>query len=90
MRQHHFQPTGRAIPCPMPRAWASLRPADVATGTGTGTGIGIGVGVGVGMPASIAVMMGVLTGVFGGVLRNVLCDECPRPSAATGPRPCAH
>ena len=30
------------------------------------------------MPPLIAVMMGVITGVFGGVLRDVLCNEVPQ------------
>lgn len=30
-----------------------------------------------GMPAFVAVMMGVITGIFGGVLRDVICNEIP-------------
>jgi uncharacterized membrane protein YeiH len=29
------------------------------------------------MPARVAVLMGVLTAVFGGVLRDVVCNEIP-------------
>ena len=39
------------------------------------------------MPAVVAVILGVVTAVFGGVLRDVVCNEIPR--AFSGHRPYA-
>jgi uncharacterized membrane protein YeiH len=33
------------------------------------------------MPAIVAVLMGVITAVFGGVLRDIVCNEVPRAFA---------
>jgi uncharacterized membrane protein YeiH len=30
-----------------------------------------------GMPVFVCVMMGVITGIFGGVLRDIICNEIP-------------
>jgi len=30
-----------------------------------------------GLPALVAVLMGLITGVFGGVLRDIVCNEIP-------------
>lgn len=38
---------------------------------------GARIALGLGQPALIAVVMGTITGVFGGVLRDVLCNEIP-------------
>ena len=35
------------------------------------------------MPGLIAVLMGVMTAVFGGVLRDIVCNEIPLPSVIT-------
>lgn len=37
------------------------------------------------LPALVAVLMGLFTGVAGGVLRDVVCNEIPTAFATTGP-----
>ena len=69
MRQRHLQPTERAI------VWPD------AIGLGLFTVIGEERALALGQPALVAVMMGVITSVFGGVLRDVLCNEVPRALA---------
>ena len=69
MRQHHLQPTERAI------VWPD------AVGLRLFTVIGEERALALGQPALVAVMMGVITSVFGGVLRDVLCNEVPRALA---------
>jgi uncharacterized membrane protein YeiH len=75
MRQRHFKPTERAM----------LLPDTI--GLGLFAAIGVDAAMALGLPPLIAVMMGVITGVFGGVLRDVLWTEVPqafsdhRPSA---------
>ena len=66
MRQHHLQPTERAI------VWPD------AVGLGLFTVIGVDRALALEQPALVVVMMGVVTSVFGGVLRDVLCNEVPR------------
>lgn len=66
MRQRHFQPTERAMLLPD------------AIGLGLFAAVGVDIATAIGMPPIIAVMMGVTTGVFGGVLRDVLCNEVPQ------------
>ncbi|QTD44637.1 trimeric intracellular cation channel family protein [Ottowia testudinis] len=66
MRQQHLHPTERAI------LWPD------AIGLGLFTAIGVDRALAMGQPALVAVMMGVITSVFGGVLRDVLCNEVPR------------
>lgn len=66
MRQRHFQPTERAIQWPD------------ALGLGLFAAVGVDLASSVGMPALVAVMMGVITSSFGGVLRDVLCNEIPQ------------
>ena len=66
MRQHHFQPTERAMLLPD------------AIGLGLFAAVGVDVACAAEMPALVAVMMGLITGVFGGVLRDVLCNEIPQ------------
>lgn len=66
MRQRHFKPTERAM----------LLPDTI--GLGLFTAVGVDVAMTNDMPALIAVVMGVVTSVFGGVLRDVLCNEVPQ------------
>ena len=75
MRQRHLAPTERAI------LWPD------AIGLGLFTAIGVDLGLAVGLPALAAVMMGVITSCFGGVLRDVLCNLLP--SAFSDHRPYA-
>ena len=65
-RQRHLRPTERAI------LWPD------AIGLGLFTAIGVDRALALGQPALVAVMMGVVTSVFGGVLRDVLVNEVPR------------
>jgi uncharacterized membrane protein YeiH len=65
MRQRHFAPTERAM------LWPD------ALGLGLFTATGVQVALETGMPALVAVLMGVVTGVFGGVLRDIVCNEIP-------------
>lgn len=66
MRQRHFQPTERAMLLPD------------AIGLGLFAAVGVDMATAAHLPALVAVMMGVITGVFGGVLRDVLCNEIPQ------------
>ena len=63
MRQRHLAPTERAI------LWPD------ALGLGLFTAVGVDLALAVGEPPLVAVLMGVVTSVFGGVLRDVLADE---------------
>lgn len=65
MRSSHIALTERAIVLPD------------ALGLGLFTVVGAGQALEMGMPISIAAMMGVMTPVFGGVLRDVFCNEIP-------------
>lgn len=65
MRQHHIQPTERAMQWPD------------TIGLGLFAAVGTDLASALGMPALVAVMMGVTTGVFGGVLRDVVCNDIP-------------
>ena len=65
LRLRHIQPTERAIQIPD------------ALGLGLYAGMGTAQALNFQMPALIAVMMGVITGVFGGVLRDIVCNEIP-------------
>lgn len=38
---------------------------------------GVGVALGMGQPAAIVLIMGVATGTFGGLMRDVVCNELP-------------
>jgi uncharacterized membrane protein YeiH len=66
MRAHHFAPTERAMQWPD------------AAGLGLFTASGTQIALHAGSPAIVAVMMGVITAVFGGVLRDIVCNEIPR------------
>jgi uncharacterized membrane protein YeiH len=66
MRARHLEPTERAMQWPD------------ALGLGLFTAGGTQIALDAGMPAVIAVILGVVTAVFGGVLRDVVCNEIPR------------
>lgn len=66
MRASHLEPTERAMQWPD------------ALGLGLFTAGGTQIAIDAGMPAIIAVILGMVTAVFGGVLRDVVCNEIPR------------
>jgi len=65
MRARHLEPTERAMQWPD------------ALGLGLFTAAGTQIALNAQMPALVAVMMGVITAVFGGVLRDIVCNEIP-------------
>jgi uncharacterized membrane protein YeiH len=65
MRARHFHPTERAMQWPD------------ALGLGLFAASGTQIALTAGMPALVAVVMGVITSVFGGVLRDIVCNEIP-------------
>jgi uncharacterized membrane protein YeiH len=65
LRARHFAPTARAIQWPD------------AAGLGLFTASGTQIALQAGTPAIVAVLMGVVTAVFGGVLRDIVCNEIP-------------
>jgi uncharacterized membrane protein YeiH len=75
LRHKHFEPTERAIQWPD------------ALGLGLFTAVGVHQALDTQLPALVAVLMGVITGVFGGVLRDIVCNEIP--SAFSDHRPYA-
>ena len=75
MRARHFAPTERAMQWPD------------ALGLGLFTASGTQVALALGMPAIVAVLMGMVSAVFGGVLRDIVCNEIP--SAFSDHRPYA-
>ncbi|MFO1335735.1 MAG: trimeric intracellular cation channel family protein [Piscinibacter sp.] len=75
LRARHFAPTERAMQWPD------------ALGLGLFSAGGTQIALAQGMPAIVAVLMGVVTAVFGGVLRDVVCNEIP--SAFADHRPYA-
>ena len=66
MRARHLEPTERAMHWPD------------AVGLGLFSASGTQIAVDGGMPAIVAVLLGMVTAVFGGVLRDVVCNEIPR------------
>lgn len=66
LRQRHFRLTERAIQWPD------------AIGLGLFAATGVHQTLLLQLPALVAVLMGVITGVFGGVLRDMVCNEIPR------------
>lgn len=66
MRARHLEPTERAMQWPD------------AIGLGLFTASGTQIALDSGMPAIVAVLLGMVTAVFGGVLRDVVCNEIPR------------
>jgi len=65
LRQRHFELTERAIQWPD------------ALGLGLFAATGVHQALLLQMPSVVAVLMGVITGVFGGVLRDIVCNEIP-------------
>ncbi len=65
MRSHHFDLTRKAIEWPD------------ALGLGLFTATGVHQALMGQMPGLVAALMGVITGVFGGVLRDIVCNEIP-------------
>jgi uncharacterized membrane protein YeiH len=65
MRARHFHPTERAMQWPD------------ALGLGLFAASGTQIALTAGMPALVAVVMGVITSVFGGVLRDIVCNQIP-------------
>lgn len=66
LRARHFAWTERAMQWPD------------ALGMGLFAASGTQIALAAGMPALVAVLMGVMTAVFGGVLRDIVCNEIPR------------
>lgn len=66
MRGKHFEPTERAMQWPD------------ALGMGLFCAGGTQIALSMDMPALVSVLMGMITAVFGGVLRDVVCNEIPR------------
>jgi uncharacterized membrane protein YeiH len=66
MRSQHLEPTERAMQWPD------------AIGLGAFTAGGTQLALTAGVPAVISVIMGVLTAVFGGVLRDIVVNEIPK------------
>jgi uncharacterized membrane protein YeiH len=75
LRARHFAPTERAMQWPD------------ALGLGLFSAGGTQLALAQGLPAIVAVLMGVVTAVFGGVLRDVVCNQIP--SAFSDHRPYA-
>lgn len=65
LRRQHFQLTEKTIQWPD------------ALGLGLFAATGVHQALLQGLPGLVAVLMGVITGVFGGVLRDVVCNEIP-------------
>lgn len=66
MRARHIEPTERAMQWPD------------AIGLGAFTAGGTQLALTAGVPAVISVIMGVLTAIFGGVLRDIVVNEIPK------------
>lgn len=65
LRARHLEPTERAMQWPD------------ALGLGLFAAGGTQIALGAQMPAIVAVLMGMVTAVFGGVLRDIVCNEIP-------------
>jgi uncharacterized membrane protein YeiH len=66
MRSRHILLTERAILIPD------------ALGLGLYTALGTQIALGLNMPVIVCALMGVMTAVFGGVLRDIFCNEIPK------------
>ncbi|MBK7059869.1 MAG: TRIC cation channel family protein [Rubrivivax sp.] len=75
LRARHFAPTERAMQWPD------------ALGLGLFAASGTQLALAAQMPAIVAVLMGMITAVFGGVLRDIVCNQIP--SAFSDHRPYA-
>ena len=65
LRAQHFEPTERAMQWPD------------ALGLGLFSASGTQLALAQDLPAIVAVLMGVITAAFGGVLRDIVCNEIP-------------
>lgn len=65
MRQRHFQLTEKTLQWPD------------TLGLGLFTASGVAQSLALDMPPTVAVLMGMITGIFGGVLRDIVCNEIP-------------
>lgn len=65
-RARNFEPTERLIQWPD------------AVGLGLFTATGTQLALAAALPPTVAVLMGVVTAVFGGVLRDIVCNEIPQ------------
>ena len=65
LRARHFEPTERAMQWPD------------ALGLGLFAANGTQIALQADMPAIVAVLMGVMTAAFGGVLRDIVCNQVP-------------
>jgi uncharacterized membrane protein YeiH len=65
LRSRHFAPTERAMQWPD------------ALGLGLFSASGTQLALALHLPAIVAVLMGVITATFGGVLRDIVCNEIP-------------
>ena len=66
MRERHIELTEKAIQIP-----------DVL-GLGLFTALGTQIALELGMPRTVSALMGMMTAVFGGVIRDVCCNEIPK------------
>ncbi len=66
LRARHFEPTERAMQWPD------------AVGMGLFCASGTGLALDYGLPGLVCVVMGVVTAVMGGALRDIVCNEIPR------------
>ncbi len=66
LRARHFAPTERAMQWPD------------ALGLGLFSASGTQLGLAQDLPGIVAVLMGVITATFGGVLRDIVCNEIPQ------------
>lgn len=66
MRHQHIQPTERAIQIPD------------ALGLGLYATLGTQIALDMNMPVIVCALMGVMSAVFGGVLRDMFCNEIPK------------
>lgn len=66
MRGRHLEPTERAMQWPD------------AVGMGLFSAGGTQMSLSMGQPALVAVILGVVTAVFGGVLRDIVCNDIPK------------
>lgn len=78
VRGHHLDRTDRAVQWPD------------ALGVGLFAASGTHIAYGLGLPMFVAVLMGVVTAVFGGVLRDITCNDIPKVFVTTAPMHSAH